>query len=172
MQGFSTERLNVTNWADALARPERRAEIERDLTAILTEPVLRHLPEPLALADKPDAVAAWVSDRAAESDVFLIEEKGSGDLIGLLLVAPGEVAVSGDDQHLGYLLAENAWGKGYATELVQGLVDALSAFKTARLMGGVGTDNPASAHVLKKCGFTRSDEMSTRETEIYVRQLG
>ena len=171
MQGFSTERLNVTNWADALSQPERRTEIERDITAILTEPVLRHLPEPLALADKPDAVSSWVSDRAAESDVFLIEVRGGG-LIGLLLLAPGEVAVSGDDQHLGYLLAEAAWGKGYATELVRGLVDALSKFETARLMGGVGTDNPASAHVLKKCGFTRSEELSTRETDIYVRQLG
>lgn len=172
MQGFSTERLDVTNWADALAQPTRRAGIERDLTAILTGPVLRHLPEPLALNQAPDAVSSWVSNRAAESDVFLIEERNTGDFIGLLLLAPGEVAVSGDDQHLGYLLAESAWGKGYATELVQGLVDALSAFETARLMGGVGTDNPASAHVLRKCGFARSDEMSTRETEIYVRQLG
>ena len=171
MQGFTTKRLKVRNWTDDLSDPARRRWVEQALTGILTKPVLSHLPEPLALTGDEDAIATWVTERAGESDVFLIAERSGDTLIGLLLLAPGETGPNGHDRHLGYLLKESAWGQGYATELVEGLIEALQPFGPYRLMGGVGTENRASAHVLEKTGFRKSDALSTADTDIYVRQL-
>jgi ribosomal-protein-alanine N-acetyltransferase len=57
-------------------------------------------------------------------------------------------------------------GKGYASELLVGLV--LHVPKTGlRLLGGVGRENPASAQVLRKTGFHVVQELSDTETEMF-----
>lgn len=67
---------------------------------------------------------------------------------------------------LGNSLGQSAWGKGYASELLAGLV--LHVPKTGfRLLGGVGRENPASAHVLRKTGFQIVPELSDTETEMF-----
>ena len=73
--------------------------------------------------------------------------------------------------HIGYLLAEPTWGKGYATELVTGLVEALRSEAPMTLLGGVDTKNPASARVLEKAGFRLSAELSDDETSIFALEL-
>ena len=171
MEGFKTQRLNVRNWADDIADPARRCALERSLAEILTPHVLSHLPDPLALHGGTDAIGHWITERARESDVLLIETRDADRLIGLLLLAPGDMTNDERDRHLGYLLAESAWGHGYATELVTGLIGALEPSIHSRLIGGVGTDNPASAHVLKKTGFTRDAKLSTPDTDVFVRNL-
>ena len=53
---------------------------------------------------------------------------GSRKVIGVVsVVAPGDRQAFGDDAiRLGYDLAPEEWGKGYATEAVQAVVDAFS----------------------------------------------
>lgn len=68
------------------------------------------------------------------------------------------------------MLAEPFWGKGFGTEIVAGLVnfsqqlvasDADAFGKELRcLKGGVSSDNPASAHILRKCGFREAKEQA------------
>ena len=51
---------------------------------------------------------------------------------------------------LGYLLAENAWGKGFASELIEGFVDWCRGQEAiTSLAGGVEADNAASRRVLE-----------------------
>ena len=58
------------------------------------------------------------------------------------------------DVRLGYLLAESAWGKGLASELIEGFVRWCRGEAAIRsLAGGVNPDNAASIHVLEKNGF-------------------
>ena len=55
---------------------------------------------------------------------------------------------------MGYVIAESAWGKGFATEVVAGLADWCRDNGTIRsLIGGVADRNGASARVLRKNGF-------------------
>lgn len=130
---FETERLRIRSWSTAYpAEP---------LRAILTPAVLSHLPTPLHHAD-PER---WIAERLAESDVFAVTSDGA--LIGLVMLAQMDAV------HVGYLLAEGAWGKGFASELLRGLVKALSANAPMELRAGVAKDNPASARVLEKAGF-------------------
>ena len=71
-----------------------------------------------------------------------------------------------NDIHLGYLLGQSAWGHGYASELLAGLV--LHVPKSGfRLLGGVGRENPVFAHVLRKTGFQIVPELSDTETEMF-----
>jgi ribosomal-protein-alanine N-acetyltransferase len=71
--------------------------------------------------------------------------------------------------HLGYLLAEEAWGKGYGTEIVSGLAKAYERQSPILLVAGVDIGNPASARVLEKAGFQRSEARSTPDVDMYVR---
>jgi RimJ/RimL family protein N-acetyltransferase len=55
---------------------------------------------------------------------------------------------------IGYWLGLAHWGKGYATEAVHALVDrAFGDLRYEALQSGARVTNPASRHVLEKCGF-------------------
>ena len=56
--------------------------------------------------------------------------------------------------HLGYVLAESAWGQGLGSELVEGFVEWCRGERQIRsLIGGVAADNLASVRILEKNGF-------------------
>lgn len=66
----------------------------------------------------------------------------------------GMGVIEGD---FGYFLARAHWGKGYATEMGRAMIAVgLQRYDWARLFAGVWVDNPASARVLEKLGFTES----------------
>lgn len=106
---------------------------------------LRRVPHPYTLDDATD----FVTTTAGASDVvFLIERERA--IIGL-------VGVSWEKQdapELGYCLAAGHWGKGYATEAARAVIDyTFETFAIERLLAGARVVNPASRHVLEKCGF-------------------
>lgn len=69
--------------------------------------------------------------------------------------------------HIGYLIDENAWGKGVATELLRGLVDAVQTLAPVKIVGAVSKENPASARVLQKAGFQLRSSQFTPEMDVY-----
>ncbi|GAA3856889.1 GNAT family N-acetyltransferase [Celeribacter arenosi] len=170
IQQFTTERLSVRDWQATIDDRSARPRLEKALTVLLTQAVVEHLPPPLQLHGQKGGVSAWVDARAEESDVLLVERRHGGDLIGLMLIAR---EIDSDDiptLHIGYLLAEAAWGQGFASELVTGFVCAAQG-RPLRLVGGVDGGNPASARVLEKAGFVMAPELSTSESDIYVRYI-
>ncbi len=171
MKGFQTVRLAVTDWAATLSDPVARAGLEAELVEILTPDVLRHLPAPLQLSNSDGAVTDWTAARAEEGTVYLVKDSATEELAGLLFLAMMSEQPESKQCHVGYLLAERAWGKGYATELVTGLVDALKPEAPLTLLGGVDTENPASARVLEKVGFRKQAGLSVEHTTIFVLQL-
>lgn len=74
--------------------------------------------------------------------------------------------------HLGYLFSERAWGKGYGSELIGGLVFWLQhQGLPLQLTAGVGRDNPASARALVKKGFVLEATASNTDTDTYVLRI-
>ena len=64
---------------------------------------------------------------------------------------------------IGYRLSRDCWGKGIATETVRLIAEHLRAHTDIRyLNASCMTDNSASARVLEKCGFVRT-ERAVRE---------
>lgn len=161
MTGFATKRLRVTPWEAALDDPAGRPALERRLAQILTPPVLRPLPPSVQLDETEGQTANWIAARRDVSDVWLVETDGT--LIGLLMLFSDP---DGDEDcaHLGYLFAEEAWGKGYATELVRGLAAHLDGTARITLLAGVDRANPASARVLEKSGFRPDPETTSADT--------
>lgn len=63
--------------------------------------------------------------------------------------------VSGDSAEIGFLLARQHWGKGWATEATKAVTGwALSSLALTRLHATCDAENLASARVLEKAGFT------------------
>lgn len=57
---------------------------------------------------------------------------------------------------IGYVYAEAAWGRGYATEAAGALLDwAFAAWDLNRVQAELDTRNAASARVLEKLGFVQ-----------------
>ena len=153
---FQTQRLTIHPWATTPATPD-------DLTALLTPAVLAPLPEPLQLTT---SAAEWIADREAEAETLAVLTH-DGRLAGLVFLAAFET-----DIHIGYLLGEDHWGKGLGSELIQGLTEWLAQSRSpARLLGGVAKDNPASARILEKAGFTREDHLSDDVTDMFVQVI-
>lgn len=167
---FETPRLRVTHWMEVLADPAQRAALEIALDAILTSQVLAPLPTSFHRAGG-SSVSTWIEARAAESDVYLVSLRtGTSEVVGLMILAD-IVSDAGRDMHLGYLMAQGVWGRGYASELVAGLVDQAVGLGPLRLLAGVAEDNPASAKVLEKRGFRRDPSLETGAMHVFALTL-
>jgi [ribosomal protein S5]-alanine N-acetyltransferase len=85
---------------------------------------------------------------------YLIESRESGSLLGgtgLTFETPHEAAT-------GYVLARDAWGKGYATEALAGLMSLSTQLALRRVYALCHLHHAASHRVLEKCGFLREHE--------------
>ncbi|QSX38261.1 GNAT family N-acetyltransferase [Shewanella sedimentimangrovi] len=136
------------------------------ILALFTPAVIVHLPPYFAKVQDLASAKAWLERMLVESrllTVTLIDDLGktkSSPLIGFLFIyeqAREEAQAPGYDAHLGYLLGEEYWGQGLASELLTGLLSCAHQNKDSlgwqRLVAGVGMDNPASSRVLEKAGF-------------------
>ena len=85
--------------------------------------------------------------------------------VGLMILLETQAEEHNGDREvrLGYLLAEDAWGQGIASELVSGFVGwCREQTSVSSIAGGVALDNPASRRVMQKNGF----ELVQRDGEI------
>lgn len=88
---------------------------------------------------------------------FGVFEKKSGDFIGTFsfLYLSGEA-----DFHLGYALLPQAWGKGFATELVKaGIPYFFTHTVKTEIFAITHADNGSSQQVLLKSGFHKKSQM-------------
>jgi ribosomal-protein-alanine N-acetyltransferase len=64
----------------------------------------------------------------------------------------------------GYVLAQDAWGQGFATESLMAMVELARQTGVLRLEAVCHVQHRASAHVLEKCGF-HCEGVSAAHTE-------
>ncbi|WP_315836103.1 GNAT family N-acetyltransferase [Bradyrhizobium prioriisuperbiae] len=107
---------------------------------------LRRVPHPYTRDDAVDFVSAAAT--AERDTVFLIEHNRTP--IGVV----GLDWQTSDQPELGYWLGVESWGRGFATEAARAVIDyAFEAYAVERLVSGARVINPASRHILEKCGF-------------------
>jgi ribosomal-protein-alanine N-acetyltransferase len=86
-----------------------------------------------------------------------IIRRADGQVIGMAALYPGPAAPSGQ---IGYYIAPEAWGQGYATEAAGRLLRyGLDNLRLPRLTAHVFLGNAASLRVLEKLGFVRVSEI-------------
>lgn len=88
---------------------------------------------------------AWAS---ATSFTWFVDERASGEVRGSIAARPGEHGVD-----LGYVLAREAWGRGYMTEAVAAVTRWWLDAGVHRVWATCDPENLASARVLEKAGF-------------------
>ena len=144
-----------------LLRPGWAEDAPALASAIAHETVafkLARLPWPYTVAD-----AQWFLglDRTEGDANFLIFERTSAE--------PQLIGGIGIDRHpegseIGYWLAPEYWGRGFATEAGRAVVAlARDSLRIERLVSGHFVDNPASGRVLRKLGFEPTGMVEMRE---------
>jgi RimJ/RimL family protein N-acetyltransferase len=116
------------------------------------------IPHPYTLADAEAFVTSVKCSR--QESAFAIALK-TGPLIGMCALELREgsglaAKPAGNDAvpELGFWLGAPYWARGYATEAVRALIDyAFEDLEVEALQAGARVTNPASRHVLEKCGF-------------------
>lgn len=151
---FRTSRLVMKPLVAGDGKEQPEEPVQTAVSALLTPEVLKHLPEPLQMPGSAAPVGAWLAARLAESFLYAVHEKTAAELNGLLILADTSEFDATPTLRLGYLFAQPAWGQGYATELVAGLVRELRSIGWGgQLLAGVSRANPGSSRVLLKAGF-------------------
>ena len=163
---FETDRLQIRAWHSRSWPAGWQQDLPRIVAGILTEPVTRTLPTSWRGAFTADRAHDWIEERDREGVTLLVAEKTGGNPVGLVILFETS-SEDGTEVRLGYFLAETSWGMGFATELVEGLVQWCRAQPGLRsLAGGVSADNPASRRVLEKNGFLLSESEGDGGEEI------
>lgn len=142
------------------AWPEDWAELH---AAIDDEGVVRNLaraPWPYRADD-----ARWFVNRQQDPrhPDFLVTLPGADGtrIIGCAGIAPGEQGAV----ELGYWIARDQWGRGYATEAARAVLTVARALGHGRIEASHFLDNPASGRVLRKLGFVPTGEHRPRRSE-------
>ena len=171
---FSTDRLVVDGWHDISTR--FGLDLIQVVGDVLTEATTGALPPEWSGDFDEERARRWVEVRDTESPTLLAVEHKTGRAVGLLILyeAGGHGATSGVDLRVGYVLAESAWGRGLASELVGGLVEwARSESSIWTISAGVDPANEASVGVLLKNGFVRTAASEGEQIfEIVLRSSG
>lgn len=145
--GLETARLRLRpprpdDASEIFARYAQDAEVTRYLTwrpHKSVETVQEFLRSLLALREQ-GAVLPWVVERRAD-----------GQLLGVT-----DLRLQGSRAEIGYALARDAWGQGFASEAARALVEwALTQPGLYRVWAVCDVDNRASARVLEKAGMVR-----------------
>lgn len=104
------------------------------------------LPHPYTLAD----AQAFIASAQTSEELSLFVTLHDGTLVG----GCGLGRLRGDVPDIGYWYGVPYWGRGYASEAAQALVDhAFADLGHELLHAGARVSNPASRRVLEKCGF-------------------
>lgn len=143
---LSTHRLNLIELnVEALIDDLLIAAIP----SILTEAVVASLPPYFHGVSNGAEAKAWLSKMRSESRLFVIKDKGDACL-GFVFVSNADKA----EKHIGYILAQEYWGKGLASELLHAFIKRAEQIESWQsLVGGVDKGNLTSAKLLLKLGF-------------------
>ncbi|ALO41639.1 GNAT family N-acetyltransferase [Pseudoalteromonas phenolica] len=144
---LSTQRLNLIELSSEKALVDDA--LIAAIPCILTEAVVASLPPYFHGVSNASEAKSWLSKMRSESRLFLIKDKG-GACLGFVFVSHTDKA----EKHIGYLLGQEYWGKGFASELLIAFIKRAEKIESWQsLVGGVDKSNHASANLLLKLGF-------------------
>jgi [ribosomal protein S5]-alanine N-acetyltransferase len=117
------------------------------VTRYMAFPTHRSVADTHAFIEWSDAL--WA--RWPKAGPLLVFARDGVTLLGGAGIANDSESVA----QIGYVLARDAWGRGYATEALLASVETARAAGVRRLEAGVHVQHPTSGRVLEKAGFVR-----------------
>ncbi len=151
---FKTERLSVST-AELWSETSVHSKLLDSVLCLLTPAVVKSLPGNFQGITSLTAAENWLKTMMSESQLFVVQLSHSDNIVGFVFLYDGQDGTA----HIGYLLGENYWGRGLATELMTGFVSwCIDYTEFKQLIAGVEQDNQASVGLLVKLGFTLSEQ--------------
>lgn len=147
---FTTDRLLVNEWHSLNSNEWPNQNLVEFVQQTMTEGVTHSLPPAWQGAYSTERAQQWIRERDEEGTTLLAVDKAQNEAIGLIILFESD---KGRELRLGYMLNESSWGKGYASELIGGLVEWCRYNGVKSVTGGVERNNIASRRVLEKSGF-------------------
>ncbi len=143
-----------------LLRPGWPEDAGALFAAINDEAIVRNLasaPWPYRLEDARKFLSL---PTAVDSPRWLIFSRSDcpPQLVGCI----GIESADGEDAELGYWISRAHWGRGYATEAGQAVLQNARSLGHHRLVASHFEDNPVSGAVLRKLGFVATGQTVTR----------
>ena len=169
---IDTERLVLR-----LPRPEDASEL---LEAFADPEAMRYIGDGSTtdLAGAEGAVARWLERWEAWGiGMFVLERREVGRVLGragFLRWDPETWEIGGSETEIGWALAREHWGQGYATEAALALRDwAIAERGLTRLISLIQPGNVPSVRVAEKIGETLDREVVVRDrpTLLYSTEL-
>jgi ribosomal-protein-alanine N-acetyltransferase len=146
---ITTERLLLRAWRDADRVP---------FAALNADPeVMEHFPSTLTRAESDQLVDRIVSAFAGDGPrLWAVEVPGADGFIGYVgLAAPSFEAAFTPCVEVGWRLAKDAWGQGYATEAARAAVaDGFGRLGLAEIVSFTTVANVRSRRVMERLGMT------------------
>ena len=144
-----TERLILRPWQDRDLDPFAALNADTE--------VMRFFPAPFT-RDETAAYMARVASFAETGFGFqAVEEKASGDLVGVVGMAPVKPEMpSAPTVEIGWRLAKHHWGKGYAQEAARAwLAYGFGTLALPEIVAFTFVGNAPSRRVMERLGMTR-----------------
>ena len=146
---IKTERLTITTFSQDMAQSVYKNSLDDDTRRFVPDEVYDSVEE------AREAIAFLMSryDSTDGPFVYPIITNDGGSNIGYVQLCKLE-----DDEtwEIGYHIAQDFTGKGYATEAVKAFLPAMVKKLNIKEVYGIClAENTASVRVLEKCGFTR-----------------
>jgi RimJ/RimL family protein N-acetyltransferase len=157
----AAHRLETTR---LLLRPPEPGDAQAIFDRYASDPeVTRYLgwPRHHAVADTEGFIAFSAAEwQRWPAGPYLIRSRAEDRLLG----GTGLAFESDTVASTGYVLAKDAWGRGYATEALAAMIELANALGVQRLYALCHPDHLPSQRVLEKCGFVRDPDW-TRQSE-------
>jgi RimJ/RimL family protein N-acetyltransferase len=166
---IETERL--------LLRPPRQEDAPDLLEAFADPEVVRYIGDgtPASIEDVEESIAAWIERWELWGlGHCSLERKADGHVLGragFLRWDPQTWEIGGTETELGWVLAREHWGKGYATEAASALRDwAFAERQLERLISLIRHDNVQSVRVAERIGerYERDVVLRGHPTQLYA----
>ena len=143
---IETERLMITEFTPDMAQDVHRNSLDEDNRRFVPDEVFE------TAEDAAETVAFLMSQYGKTEGplVYPVFTKHGGENIGYVQLVP----LDGGSWEIGYHIAKEYTGSGYATEAVRAFLPVMAdTVGTGEVLGVCLRDNTASVHVLRKCGF-------------------
>jgi [ribosomal protein S5]-alanine N-acetyltransferase len=169
---FNTERLKVSNVLSVLNQSISEAELSDVAFKILTPNVTQSLPPEFQSVQCVESASKWINEMVTNSHFLIIQQSESHQIIGFIFFYVSSPKESGSNVHIGYLLDERFWGKGYANEFMEGLIEWCNRSQlVSKLLGGVDVGNAQSIKLLQNNGFKEATGNSPDGVVFYERSF-
>lgn len=149
---INTARLTLRPWRDADLAPFAAINADTQVADWLGGPMTR---------EQSDAFVSREQERMRTQGFcrFALARRGDERLVGSVGLAPVHPSLPFEGVEIGWRLARDAWGQGYASEAAEAAAsDAFARFGFEEIVSFTAEANLRSQAVMRRIGFVRTPD--------------